>query len=259
MAIDSDLHRMLESFDGFSELPVGLDAALKEPARVVPEVRSFTPRVLVRAALAAASATPVCYKVLRAVCDTVLHADFEVLEPGDLAMFVWALAAANEADLPSLTCVGDQVSTRAWEFTTDELAKVLFAFAELQVAHQDMLATVSMEVMWKVDQFSPWSLAQVAASLARLRYCKEPTFDWVAARVIGRLSDYGREELTTVVWAFAEASIKHEQLALSAATEIARKGIGDDLPRLVWAFGKLQVAPPCIHQPLYHEHLSDPP
>merc|ERR1719454_34056 len=105
-------------------------------------------------------------------------------------MLSWAFAAADHGSHAAMATIGTQVADRAWEFSTEDLAKTVCAFSELGMLHQAMMATVSMETMWKIDQFSARSLTQIVTSCAKLGHCKEPMFDWVAARVIGRLQDY---------------------------------------------------------------------
>lgn len=255
---------VLEWFDGLTEVPDEVAAALQAVTDRPQELRSFRPRSLARTALAAASVTPVNVEVLSAVCELVAAADASTLagyEPPDLTALAWALAAADHRDVPAMTAIGWQLAERAWEFGTEDLAKVVLAFAELRLAHQAMMATVSMEVMWKIDQFSARSLAQVAESCARLGYCKEPMFDWLAARVIGRLEDYAPEDLASVMWSFAEASIRHEVLCNTVAGEVGKKWPELEeweLSRFMWAFDKLGVSHRGLTQPLFHPSLCKP-
>merc|ERR1712113_1071626 len=114
------------------------------------------------------------------------------------------------------------------------------------------------EVMWKIDQFDACSLAQVAMSCAKLGHCTEVMFDWVAARVIGRLHDYRLHDLANVLWAFGQARIKHHTLVHTIAAEVAKlsKDMTDrDFARICWACDRLEIAPRAIYQPLYHNHL----
>mmetsp|Transcript_13875 Transcript_13875/g.43920 ORF Transcript_13875/g.43920 Transcript_13875/m.43920 type:complete len:267 (-) Transcript_13875:31-831(-) len=254
---------VLGSFEGLTEVPDDVESALRAITERTHELRSFRPQSLARTALAAASVTPVNEKVLEAVCQVVADdaAALSEWDPPDLAALSWALAAADHQDLPTMTAVGKQMAERAWEFTADDLTKVVVAFAELGLAHQAMMATVSMEVMWKIDQFSAQSLAQVAESCARLGCCKEPMFDWLAARVIGRLEDYTPEDLASVIWSFAEASITHEVLFNTVAGEVAKKWPELDMPeleRFTWAFDKLGVFHRGLTQPLFHPSLCNP-
>merc|ERR1712070_1343026 len=110
------------------------------------------------------------------------------------------------------------------------------------------MGTISMEVMWKIDQFSARSLAQIASACARLGHCKAPMFEWVAARVIGRMDDYSPEDLSNVLWAFGEASIKNEVLVNAVASQISKlssRGLSDEeLARMVYALGKLGSSSP---------------
>jgi len=253
------LEEILDKFDGLSEVPADVAQAVTAAAGRPQELKSFKPQALCRAALAAASASPAPNsKVLEAVCERVADADLLEFEPADLTAVAWAMAASDHRDeggVRAMTAVGHQVSERAWEFSTEELSKVVLAFAELRLSHQAMMAAISMEVMWKIDQFSATSLAQIVSCCARLGWCKEPMFDWVAARVIGRLGDYSPRDLANVIGAFAQASFKNELLANAVAGEVAKAGANvdeEDLARMVWAFDKLGVAPRCIYEPLYN-------
>ncbi|CAE8688016.1 unnamed protein product, partial [Polarella glacialis] len=186
------------------------------------ELGAFRPRAMARTALAAASTTPPRVEVLATICSLVAEggsSELAAFEPRDIVALSWALAASGHRDVPAMTAIGWQLADRAWEFSGDELAKVLRSFAELGLLHQGMMATVSMETMWKIDQFSARSLAQVAESCARLGYCKEPMFDWLACRVIGRIEDYAAQDLASVMWAFGQASFKNEALAQTVAAE----------------------------------------
>jgi len=259
-AAKQSLEEAFDHFEGLSEVPGDVVSALRSLGQDRQVLKGFRPRVLARATLAAASVSPPDDKVLAAACERIPEADLTQFEPTDLTMFCWALAAANHRDVAAMSAVGHQVAERAWEFCTEDLAKMVFAYAELRLLHQAMMATVAMEVMWKIDQFSAHSLAQTAVSCARLGYCKEPMFDWVAARVIGRLDDYSPEDLSHVCWSFGEASIKNDVLANAVAGEVAKKDRefdDEELARMVWAFGKLNVAPRSVMQPLYHQRLSD--
>lgn len=249
---------VLDHFDGSTEVPDSVLAALTAVGERPQDLRAFRPQAVARTALAAASVAPPNARVLSAVCECLAEAALAQFEPADFTTFAWALAIADHRDVPAMTAVGHQVADRAWEFSTQELSKLVFAFAELRFAHQAMMATVSMEVMWKIDQFSSHSLAQIASSCARLGYCKEPMFDWLAARVIGRIGDYSPEDLTDVAWAFGQAKIKHDGLANAIAGKVAEKlpeVDEEDLSRVVGAFAKLRVAPRGVMQPLYHPKL----
>mmetsp|Transcript_18532 Transcript_18532/g.41994 ORF Transcript_18532/g.41994 Transcript_18532/m.41994 type:complete len:268 (+) Transcript_18532:61-864(+) len=261
-SVRRSLADVVSGFDGLSEVSSDILAALTATADRTEELRALQPGSLARTALAAASASPASTKVIAAICEQVASYDdamFAAFEPSDIAMLLWALAAAGHRDVPAMTAIGWQLAERAWEFSAEDLAKAVFAFAELRLCHQAMMATVSMEVMWKIDQFSARSLAQVAESCARLGYCKEPMFDWLAARVIGRLEDYEPDDLAAVVCSFAEASIKHEVLLTTVAGEVARRWPDlhdEELSRFVWAFDKLGVVHRAAAQPLYHPRLS---
>merc|ERR1711908_269233 len=98
--------------------------------------------------------------------------------------------------------------------------------------------TVSMEIMWKIDQFSAKSLSAIAEACSRLGYGKEPTYDWLARRVHGRLEDYSPEDMATVMWSFAHASLKADALFTSTADVVAKKWLEmneQDLSRLLLA------------------------
>merc|ERR1712151_246998 len=87
-----------------------------------------------------------------------------------------------------MTAVGDQVATRAWEFSDEELSKTVFAFAELRLCHRGMMNTVSMEAMWKADHFSARSLTDLAVAFSRLDYISEATFRWLGKWVVAKTS-----------------------------------------------------------------------
>merc|ERR1719321_2162023 len=113
-----------------------------------------------------------------------------------------------------------------------------------------------MEVMWKIDQFDAQSLSRMAGAFAALGYCKEPMFDWLAARVVGRISDYGPEELAVVAAAFAQLGLRSAFQVLQEAIESQviekRAGFDDtELSRIIWAFGKIDASSRGLSQPLY--------
>jgi len=253
------------SFDGSCEMSEDVMRAMLALRTQPEQLRSFRPRAIASTALAAASLSPVDGKLLGAVSKQVADLDSSALgafEPADLTALAWALACAGHKDVPTMTAIGWQLADRAWEFSPEQLAKTVLAFAELRLAHQAMMATISMEVMWKIDQFSPRSLAQIAESCARLGYCKEPVFDWLAARVIGRLDDYSFEDLAAIMWSFAQASFRHTALFDTIAGRVASAWPDLEerlLSRFVWAFGKLGVAHHGLMTPLYHPRLSGGP
>jgi hypothetical protein len=258
-AAKPSLGEALENFHGLHELTPDLEDALEAVEAQPQELRALPPRLLARAALAAASAKTVCGTVLTTIASHIPKADLHQFEPGDLAMLAWAFAAADLRDQEAMSALGSQVADRAWEFSTEELAKIVCAFAELHMLHQAMMATVCMEVMWKIDQFSARSLAQIVEACVRLGQCKAPMFDWVAARVTARVQDYGPEDLSKILWAFGEACVKSEVLSDAVSSQIAKPSCkeltDDELSRLAWAFGKMNVAPHGVMHPLYHQRL----
>jgi len=254
------LGEALEKFNGLHELTPDLEVALDAVEAQPQELRALSPRLLARAALAAASAKTVRSKVLTTIASHIPEADLPQFEPGDLAMLAWAFAAADLHDQEAMAALGSQVADRAWEFSTEDLAKIVCAFAELHMLHSAMMATVSMEVMWKIDQFSARSLAQIVEACARLGQCKTPMFDCVAARAIRRVQDYSPEDLSKLLWAFGEASIKSEVLADAVSSQIAKPSskelTDEELSRMAWAFGKMNATPRGVMQPLYHQRLT---
>merc|ERR1711865_825883 len=117
-----------------------------------------------------------------------------------------------------------------------------------------------MEVMWKIDQFSARSLTRISMACAKLGSCKAPMFDWVAARVVGRLDDYSPEDLSDVLWAFGEAGIKSEVLASAIAGRISkqscREPTDEELGRMTQALSKLGAAPRGVLMPFYSQRLT---
>lgn len=253
----------LASFDGLEEINEQVISSLRHLASRPQELSSYKPRSLARTALAAASASPAMLEVLSKLCCLVAEdgsADLAAFEPQDLTMTCWALATAGYRDVPAMTALGWQIADRAWDFYGEDLAKVLRAFAELGISHQGMMSSVSMEIIWKIDQFSASSLSQVAESCARLDYCAEPMFEWLAGHVMNRLSEYSGPDLARVMWAFGQASVRHEALASCVAAEVTRRGFEElpeeDLARLIWSFSHLGLPAPGVTQLLYHPSLA---
>lgn len=249
------LEEALKRYDGCTRLPMELEEALLRLAAQPHEVGRLDVQTLPWLAFAAASCSPVQEAVIDAVCNLIPVADLSVYEPADLTALVWALAVADRRDRRVFAALGQHLCGRAWEFRGNELAQLLYAFAELRIAHHAMMETICMEVMWKIDEFSARSLTVVVESCARLGFCKPSMFGWVAERVIGRMEDYSPEDLATVLWAFTEGKVKHDVLARSIAREIAYRKLymhEEDLSRAVWAVNELMVEAPGITQFLFH-------
>lgn len=251
----------LQSFEGLTEVPDDVATILGDFAAWRKLLPAFRPQTLVRSVLAAIAVSPPNLAVFSSVCEATLARDLCEFDPGDLTMLSWAVAVANQSKQSEavLVAVGGQLAQRAWEFSADELAKTVRAFAELRLQHHDMLTAVSFETMWKIDSFRPHSLSQMAESLALLEFCKEPTFKWLGARVLGRLQDYRPDELSTVVWSFAKASIKHEELTKAVSEEMVKWGdqiTEDDFRRNAWAFSELCAPARGAMQPLYNPQFN---
>merc|ERR1711924_314811 len=137
-----------------------------------------------------------------------------------MGMVAWAWAATQFRPVSALTALGWQVAERAWEFSAEDLAKIVMCFANLKLCHKCVMDTISMEVMWKIDQFSSHSLATVAAACVKMGYGKEPTFDWLAMRFNNSLDDFSAEDMAAVMWSFAHSSISTDALAVNVADQV---------------------------------------
>lgn len=254
---DPRVRDAFENFNGFSEVPADVTAALVSVSTRPSELHAFRPRALAGAALAAASVSPIETEVLKSICD-IAALDLHAFESHDITMLAWALAAASCKHWAVLRALGDEVAERAWEFNAEELAKVAQAFAEMGVRHDGMLSTLAMETMWKIDHFSARSLASLANSFEKLGFWRRPTLEWMAARVVGRLADFQPRDLADILSLLSRAGIKNDVFISAAASEVSRKAetLNDDgLEILVQALVQLGEAPRGIAQPFYHSHL----
>ena len=172
------------------------------------------------------------------------------------------LACAVHRDEELLATIGEEIAERPSDFQVEELAKCVYAYSELKVFHESMLAAATVELMWRIDQLSARSLAHVAVAMARLNYCKQPMFDWLANSICRR-PERTLDDLSSVVWAFAKASVQHERLcqvaAQAASSADAHTLTEEQHARLMWAFGKPNLEAPAVGlpRPLFHVGLAN--
>lgn len=224
------------------------------------DLDSYGPMALAGVALAAAAGKDVKVEILKSICQRLSakeHAlSLSEFSASSLTKLCWALAVANHRDKKVIAKMGMEIADRSCEFSGEELAKCLCAFAELRFFHEEMMPEVSVQLMWKVDQLSARSLAQVAVSCAQLEYCKQPFFDWLASRMC--LRDRTLSDISSMVWAFAKMSVQHESLCATAAQDALKS---EDLTeqehaRLLLALGNLDYPAQGLPRPLFHQSLS---
>ena len=236
-------------------------AAHIDPEKHSKELASYGPDALAGVALAAASGKDVKLEILGSICAKLSDSqDVDALwlefSAASLTKLCWALAVANHRDKRVMSRIGMEIASRSSDFSVEELAKCLAAFAEFQLFHEEMMPEISVQLMWKVDQLSARSLAEVAVACAKLEYCKQPLFDWLASRMCLR-DDRTLDDISSMVWAFAQMSLHHEALCQQAAQDALHSDLTEQQhARLLLAFDKLDFPAQGVPRPLFHRSLS---
>ena len=138
---------LFQDYDGEEMTTAMLQALDRIAAHVDPEkhsskeLDSYGPIALAGVALAAASGD-VKVDILKSICQrlsTNEHAEKTMSEfsASSLTKLCWALAVANHRDKKVMAKIGMEIASRSCEFSGEELAKCLCAFAELRFFHEE--------------------------------------------------------------------------------------------------------------------------
>ena len=252
-------------FDGFddpSALSEDVEAALDYVAQQPQQLATYAPHALTCVALAAVSTRHIRWDILKASCFEIGRKGLRHVSPASLTRLCWVLACAELRDDELLANIGEELAERSSDFSAEELVKCLYAFSELNVFHEAMMAAATVELMWRIDQLTARSLAHVAVASARLEYYKQPMFDWLGNCICQR-PERTLDDISSVVWAFAKASVQHErlcQVAAQAASSADAHTLSEEQhARLMWAFGKPNLESPAVGlpRPLFHLGLAN--
>lgn len=146
---------IFEDFDG-QEMTKGMLHALDRIAANASKERvaSYGPDALAGLALAAASGNDVKREVLESICmklsainDDGTKESLSDFSASSLTKLCWSLAVANHRDKKIMSGIGTEIASRSCEFSGEELAKCLAAFAELKFFHEEMMPEISVQLM----------------------------------------------------------------------------------------------------------------
>lgn len=147
---------LFQDYDGEEMTTAMLQALDRIAAHVDPEkhsskeLDSYGPIALAGVALAAASGD-VKVDILKSICQrlsTNEHAEKNMSEfsASSLTKLCWALAVANHRDKKVMAKIGMEIASRSCEFSGEELAKCLCAFAELRFFHEETWICLPVDV-----------------------------------------------------------------------------------------------------------------
>lgn len=179
----------------------------------------------------------------------------------EIANTLWAFARNRYAHVELFNALGDSAvnDSKIPTFKYQELSNTVWAFATIGLPHPELFDKVEIAAARKRDEMAPQNIANILWSYAKLRVpSRSNMFPALLDTAMGKLAQHKRQELSTVIWAAAQACPSRKdffgaaaKLCLSRLREFSPNAIAN----LTKDLGMVQTSAPECFMMILRESL----